>query len=385
LNLALAISCFFMSILILVHNIKKNVANYFLSLIIFIIGLIFFNIHALIKEDLVYISAILLVHFSPIYLLFGPFIYIYVQFFLYKKYRFSYVDLIHLAPALFLLINEIPYLLIPFSEKLILARLVQLDHRNLYNIQLAFINVKMINIFIISTYLFYLIYCFTLFYRVRESESINGMTTPVVYKREIKWLFSFLFFLILIFGGLLLLFIREVIFTSYFFLLISGIGILFLIITLIFYPYIIYGAKFMIKPLEIIKNSTLLLQNRLLIQKQLIHIDTLVAIFMVDLPYTRNDFNLNRVSLKLGIPKHHLTYYLNIHLNLSFNSWRDQLRIIYAKGLISKGEAKSLTLESIGKQAGFQSRDKFTRAFNAQTGSNPSDFLKNQKNLTPLY
>jgi AraC-like DNA-binding protein len=99
---------------------------------------------------------------------------------------------------------------------------------------------------------------------------------------------------------------------------------------------------------------------------------------MLDLPYTRNDFNLNKVSLGLGIPKHHLTYYLQIHLNVSFNSWRDQLRIIYAKGLISKGGAQSFTLESIGKQAGFQSRDKFTRAFKAQTGSNPSDFLKNQ-------
>lgn len=358
-------------------------ANYFLCLCFFIVGLIFFNIHALINENLVYILAILLVHFGPIYLLLGPFIYMYVQFFLYKKYRFSYVDLIHLVPALFLVINYIPYLLIPFSEKLIHARLAQLDYQNLYNIQLAFINVKTINIFIISANLFYLIYCFALFYRVKEFEFVNGMTL-VVFKREIKWLFSFLFFLILIFAGFFLLLIRGVMFTSYFFSLISGIGILFLIFTLFFYPTIIYRAIFMNKPLVIIKDSTLLSPKRLLSQKQLNQINTLVIIFLVDLPYTRNDFNLNKVSLELGIPKYHLTYYLNCHLNLSFNSWRDQLRIIYAKGLISKGGAQSFTLESIGKQAGFQSRDKFTRAFKAQSGCNPSDFLKIQQHKTPL-
>ena len=202
--------------------------------------------------------------------------------------------------------------------------------------------------------------------------------TLVVFKREIKWLFSFLFFLILIFAGFLLLLIRGVMFTSYFFSLISGIGILFLIFTLFFYPTIIYRAIFMIKPLVIIKDSTLLSPKRLLSQKQLNHINTLVIIFLVDLPYTRNDFNLNNVSLEIGIPKYQLTYYLNTYLHLSFNSWRDKLRIIYAKGLISKGGAKSFTLESVGKQAGFQSRDKFTRAFKAQTGINPSDFLKNQ-------
>ncbi|MHA8109440.1 AraC family transcriptional regulator [Aquirufa sp. A-Brett2-W8] len=208
--------------------------------------------------------------------------------------------------------------------------------------------------------------------------------SPVVYKRGIKWLFSFFFFLNLIFAGLLILFIIEVIFTSNFFLIISGIGILFLIITLFFYPSIIYGIKFLNKPHKIIKDSTLISPNRLLSQKQFVEIDALVAVFMVELPYTRNDFNLNRVSFELGIPKHHLTYYLQNHLNLSFNSWRDQLRIIYAKDLISKGGAQSFTLESIGKQVGFQSRDKFRRAFKAQTGSNPSNFLKIQFYLTPL-
>jgi AraC-like DNA-binding protein len=180
------------------------------------------------------------------------------------------------------------------------------------------------------------------------------------------------------FGGVMFAMASIANFSYYFYLSISGFGILFLIISLILYPSILYGRGFIIEPIQVIKRYVKLPKIILLSQKQFIEIDTLVVVFMVDLPYTRNDFNLNKVSLGLGIPKHHLTYYLQTHLHVSFNSWRDQLRIIYAKGLISKGEAQSLTLESIGKKAGFKSRDKFTRAFKAQTGSNPSYFLKNQ-------
>jgi AraC-like DNA-binding protein len=161
----------------------------------------------------------------------------------------------------------------------------------------------------------------------------------------------------------------------YFYIRFLGVSIVFLMIILIFYPSILYGGE-IIQPLLAIKRIITPKKTNLLSQRQFVEIDALVVEFMLNLPYTRNDFNLNKVSLELGIPKYLLTYYINSHLNLSFNSWRDQLRINYAKDLILNGGAQFFTLESIGKQVGFQSRDKFTRAFKAQTGSNPSDFLK---------
>jgi AraC-like DNA-binding protein len=204
------------------------------------------------------------------------------------------------------------------------------------------------------------------------------MLTTLERRRKVSWMFLLLFLTTVIFGGLMFALASLVKLTNYFYFSISGFGILFLIISLILYPAILYGREFIIEPDQPINSRIKVPKVILLSQKQFIEIDTLVIVFMVDLPYTRNDFNLNNVSSGLGIPKHHLTYYLHSHLNLSFNSWRNKLRIGYAKGLITKGRAQSLTLESIGKQAGFQSRDKFTRAFKAQTGCNPSDFLKNQ-------
>jgi AraC-like DNA-binding protein len=362
--------------ILLVYSSKKNVANYFLSLYFFIIGLNVLNLHAQINGNSTNFAAILILQFLPIFTLIGPSFYFYTHFFLYKKYRFTYLDFIHLGPALYIMVNEFPYLLIPFTEKIMVASLVHHQFNHQYLFPFALINGKMAFLFKNGISLLYLLYGYVLFFKFSQSENFQKLTT-VERKRQCTWMFLFLLTSSVIYGGMMFAMVSAVKLTYYFYMSISGVGILFLIISLILFPSILYGRGFIIEPVQTIKCFIKLPKIILLSQRQFIEIDTLVAVFMVDLPYTRNDFNLNKVSLELGIPKYHLTYYLHTHLHLSFNSWRDQLRIIYAKGLITKGEAQSLTLEGIGKQSGFKSRDKFTRAFKAQTGSNPSDFLKN--------
>jgi AraC-like DNA-binding protein len=376
-SLSLALSCFFISFILLLYSSKINVANYFLSLYFFIIGLILLTIQAQINGSSIYFAAILLIQFSPIYALLGPSLYFYLHFFFYQKYRFTYLDLIHLVPVLFFLVNEWPYLVLPFSEKMLVAKLVQLKLSNLFTIPLAFVNVQMALLVRLYLTLLYLLYGYVLFFKFSKSLS-SPRSTILERRRKLSWVFLFLFLSSVVFGGMTFALNETVKLTYYLYLSISGFGILFLIISLILYPSILYGRRFVDEEEPGLKNVIKLPKIILLSQMQFIEIDKLVVVFMVDFPYTRADFNLNKVSLDLGIPKHHLTYYLHSHLHLSFNSWRDQLRIIYAKDLISNGDAQSFTLESIGNQAGFKSRDKFTRAFKAQTGSNPSDFIKNQ-------
>jgi AraC-like DNA-binding protein len=141
-------------------------------------------------------------------------------------------------------------------------------------------------------------------------------------------------------------------------------------------PFILYGPTLIKEHDEIIVKSIRPLPNVLLSQEQLLSIDGFIEEFLLSRPYIENNFNLHKVSLGLGIPRHHLSYYLKCHLDLSFNTWRDKLRIIYVQELILQGDADTLTLESIGKKAGFQSRDKLTRAFKSQLGIKPSEYLK---------
>ena len=74
-----------------------------------------------------------------------------------------------------------------------------------------------------------------------------------------------------------------------------------LIISLILYPSILYGRGFIIEPIQVVKRYVKLPKIILLSQRQFIEIDTLVAVFMVDLPYTRNDFNLVRMVVSVII------------------------------------------------------------------------------------
>jgi AraC-like DNA-binding protein len=382
--LILAIFYFVFSLVLFLFSNKSHVANYFLSLYFFLIGLIILNIYSQKVESSDYLEAILLVQCNPIYILAGPILCLYVQMFLCKKYRFRYVDFIHLVPAIFIFINEWPYMILPFSDKLILARLVHLKFENLYNIHLAFVNLKWV---ILSRYgitLCYIIYAHFLFFRFKQSLLYSKL--PHLNRLSIdKWMFSLLFFsLLMCLGTMFGLLTREKL-NAIFYLTFTGIAGGVLVFRLLMNPIILYGPTLIKEHDEIILKSIRTLPNVLLSQEQLSSIDGFIEEFLLSRPYIENDFNLNKVSLGLGIPRHHLSYYLKCHLDLSFNTWRDKLRIKYAQELILQGDADTLTLESIGKKAGFQSRDKFARAFKSQTGMNPSDYLKIHYNSTPLH
>jgi len=88
------------------------------------------------------------------------------------------------------------------------------------------------------------------------------------------------------------------------------------------------------------------------------------------------DFKLAQISNELGIPAHHLTYFFNEIMKISFSEWRNDLRINYAKELINQGSANTITLHALSLQCGFASQSTFIRAFKIATGNSPSHYLK---------
>ena len=91
--------------------------------------------------------------------------------------------------------------------------------------------------------------------------------------------------------------------------------------------------------------------------------------------YTQLDLNMARFSVMVDIPFHHLAYYFREVKNQSFNDFRNDWRINYAKQLIREGKAEELTLEAIGLKSGFTSRSTFFRAFKRAEGIAPAEFL----------
>ena len=95
--------------------------------------------------------------------------------------------------------------------------------------------------------------------------------------------------------------------------------------------------------------------------------------------YLNIDFKLLVLSKELGIPAHHLTYFFNEIVKVSFSEWRNGLRITYAKELLNEGVANMITLQALSLQCGFSSQSTFIRAFKNVTGNPPSYYMKSIK------
>jgi AraC-like DNA-binding protein len=92
-------------------------------------------------------------------------------------------------------------------------------------------------------------------------------------------------------------------------------------------------------------------------------------------PYLSPEFNLSIMSAETDIPVHHLSYYFNEHLEVNFNTWKNDLKIAHVIDLIQNGSGEILTLDALAKQAGFGSRTSFFNSFKQKMGVTPSEYL----------
>jgi AraC-like DNA-binding protein len=165
----------------------------------------------------------------------------------------------------------------------------------------------------------------------------------------------------------------------------TGLGLLLLNFSLLFFPNILYGLPQL--DFAILKQHKTILQIDTSIKKEVksfeISEDKLnllkskIDAYLLTLPYISLNFTLSVMSAETDIPAHHLSYYLNEHLQINFNTWKNDLRINHVINLINSGSYESLTLDALSKQSGFGSRSSFINAFKLKTGQTPSEYLQN--------
>jgi AraC-like DNA-binding protein len=330
--------------------------------------------------------AILLVNFTPIFLLTGPVLFFYVRGVLRDDYKFVKFDWLHFIPAFILLINIFPHLFSSYEYKLSFAERVLMNPTEILN---------NINLFVPSRFNFFLrpiiglIYvgvCIRLMLLKFKFEKPENKQSLLIY----RWLSLLIF-------NTLLLYVSFLIFTifsfqsldykiaevkGYYFLNISLIGLVLFNTTLLFFPNILYGLpqldfllakssrpqssepepKRVSKSFEISEEKLQLLHNK-------------IETYCLAKPYLDPEFSLSIMSANTDIPVHHLSYYFNEHLNINFNTWKNDHKINFVIEQIIKGNNEILTLDALAKQAGFGSRTTFFNAFKQKTGLTPSEYL----------
>ena len=93
-------------------------------------------------------------------------------------------------------------------------------------------------------------------------------------------------------------------------------------------------------------------------------------------PFRQKEFNTFTISRDLEVPQHHIAYLFKYVLKKSFVDYRNEYRVNYVIDFFKKGGHKHYTLETIGQDAGFNSRSTFFFDFKKNTGKTPMQFLK---------
>ena len=385
---------FIVSFLLLINIKESNRVNIFLFAFFFINNLYSLAHYATIYSESKTLIAILLVNFTPLFLLVGPVLYFYIRGLLRDDYRLSKLDWLHFIPALLLLINITPHLFSSFSDKLEYANRV---------IQSPSEIVKYKNIFIPATLKFilrpffgllYIALCIRMVYIKFKDERPETDQSKLIF----KWTIFLIFNTLLVYVSFLIFTIfsyqsndykiAEV--KGFYFLISTLVGLVLLNISLLFFPNILYGLPQLdyVLPIkskildeeasELIKRNA---KSFEISQEKLKLLDDKIQQYILSKPYLNPDFNLSTMSADTDIPVHHLSYYFNEHLNINFNTWKNDHKINHIIFLIENGSNEMLTLDALAKQAGFGSRTTFFNAFKQKTGLTPSEYLNKRSIL----
>lgn len=89
--------------------------------------------------------------------------------------------------------------------------------------------------------------------------------------------------------------------------------------------------------------------------------------------YTDCHFSLDSAAGRLGESRHNVSHAINQYLKTDFLSFVNELRLTEAKILMKEPENAGLTIDEIGRKAGFSVRTSFFRVSKKITGCTPSE------------
>ena len=381
---AICLLGFLGSILLLNFADKVNPANRYLAYHFFLNSLFGFSHWASVLTDSENLRAIFLIHYFPIYLLNTPFLYFYVRAVLTEKIQIKGWDYLHFVPFLVILINILPYSLLPWQEKLNFAYQLHQNFGRIYEIYFPFVS---FGVYFVLRSVLSLAYIIASALIVRKAIMSDELTHNMTLKSWLKVCLG----LGAIFNLTLIIFSVISLLNNDFVLMLDEQGrgrsvatvlMSALTISIYFFPKVLYGLQFksgnsLVDVMKLNEEITKVAKTPEVSNARLKQVDKLVENHTFEKLYLVPGYALSDLVKNISIPEHVLTYYFNNYKGITFLKWKNTLRIEEAIKLLKSGEADTNTLESVGKACGYKSRSNFIQAFKSQTGESPSAYLKN--------
>ena len=95
--------------------------------------------------------------------------------------------------------------------------------------------------------------------------------------------------------------------------------------------------------------------------------------------YLSPSISLKRLAERLEVNSNVVSKTINSELNLNFNDYVNQKRVLMAKERLLHHDFSHLTVEAIGNSVGFNSKSAFYAAFKKFVGTSPSSYVKQKK------
>ena len=381
---AICLLGFLGSILLLNFADKVNPANRYLAYHFFLNSLFGFSHWASVLTDSENLRAIFLIHYFPIYLLNTPFLYFYVRAVLTEKIQIKGWDYLHFVPFLVILINILPYSLLPWQQKLNFAYQLHQNFGRIYEIYFPFVSFGVYFVLRSVLSLAYIIASALIVRKAIMSEELTHNTTLKSWLKVCLGLGAIFNLTLIVFSVISLL-------NNDFVLMLDEQGrgrsvatvlMSALTISIYFFPKVLYGLQFksgnsLVDVMKLNEEITKVAKTPEVSNARLKQVDKLVENHTFEKLYLVPGYALSDLVKNISIPEHVLTYYFNNYKGITFLKWKNKLRIEEAIKLLKSGEADTNTLESVGKACGYKSRSNFIQAFKSQTGESPSAYLKN--------
>lgn len=102
-------------------------------------------------------------------------------------------------------------------------------------------------------------------------------------------------------------------------------------------------------------------------------------LFNLERPYLRTRYSLDDLADSTGIPRHRLSAFFMKEYGVSFPSLLNRYRITFLEQNLERPEWQRFTLEGIGRECGFNSRNSFIKSVKKFLGKKPSELLRNKE------
>jgi AraC-like DNA-binding protein len=333
----------------------------------------------------------------PFSLLIAPLSFIYIRSVLFYEFRFRKYDWLLLVPALLMLINLMPYYLMPYAEKK--AYLIQYYKDDYFRVQSSngilpanlfpFLRAAWSFLFIVLN--FNLINYFTKHAKAKVLEDNATM---------LQWIKVLNFILAILMVANLFSSLLVPILKNDFKIPDITIGSLAFVICIALYsrPRILYGLYLPVSlpvPENMVNEGSLTKEPELdhspdsekkgnntelhisISSAEILNYKMLVEnYFNINKPFLQTNYKLDNLAADLKIRRYILSLFINQEYNMGFREFLNRYRIEYMIANLNKPAWSNLTLEAISEECGFNSRTNFIKNFKEITGQTPSAYIK---------